>query len=136
MKKYLTPTAKLAATLGLVLSTSVVSAETPAKPSVLQACMPSFNTENSLSIPENCSYTISNYLSSYLQPKSTPSAFQQRAYATRLGASAEQDNACAINNTARNKLSLAITKKLVASGQSSYEVEQMINDSIAEQYPC
>ncbi len=134
------PWMTLTGAISLALSSSIVTAESLARPTLLQACMPQFSAENVLSIPEDCSYTISSYLSSYLSTSTTPSTttsnFQQRADATKLGNNTEPQNSCTIDNTVRNTLSLAITKKLVAAGESDYNIEKMINDSIAEEYPC
>ncbi|WP_101760059.1 hypothetical protein [Oceanicoccus sp. KOV_DT_Chl] len=122
-------------------ATAQATQENIEKNSFLSACIPQLNEQNTLSIPNVCSYAINNYLATYLPEDITnPSnentmSFQQRAYYTSLEEK-PQKNDCTINETVRLKLSMAITNKLVASGQSTKDVEQIIASTISNEYPC
>ena len=144
MKQSITATVVF---MSLLLFAPLSFASAEEKPGLLQACMPEFSADNTLAIPEQCSYTISAYMDAYMQkasamltkpaPASTASSnHAQSAHYANHNASMDQQALCAVSETGRTKLAMAISNKLAAAGQSNSEIEAIVNDSIAEQYSC
>ena len=118
------------------------TAESSKDAALVRACMPQFSAQNTLSIPEECSYKIGNNLVSSIpiesvemEPTSSP-AMQFETHYRLINANAEELAACAIDESFRSGITMAITKKLMASGESKEVVEEIINEAITEEYTC